>query len=93
MGENEGFDSLMQVVYLLRFCCFTNSIVPSFYIREEAAIKQLLTVTKDTRVGGPAEGAHLHVVHLSDAGTSLELLKVHCQIILTDCLLTVMVKT
>ncbi|KAL5772451.1 hypothetical protein ACOSQ2_012375 [Xanthoceras sorbifolium] len=42
---------------------------------EEAAIRELLAVTKDTRTGGPAEGAHLHVVHLSDASTSLDLLK------------------
>ncbi|KAH9627313.1 hypothetical protein KSS87_016774 [Heliosperma pusillum] len=42
---------------------------------EQAAITDLLTVSKDTRVGGPLEGAHLHVVHLSDAGTSLDLLK------------------
>ncbi|EOY28276.1 Allantoinase, putative isoform 5 [Theobroma cacao] len=42
---------------------------------EEAAIRELLTVTKDTRIGGPAEGAHLHVVHLSDASSSLDLIK------------------
>ncbi|KAJ8428873.1 hypothetical protein Cgig2_010815 [Carnegiea gigantea] len=42
---------------------------------EEAAIKDLLTVSGSTRSGGPAEGAHLHVVHLSDAGSSLDLLK------------------
>ncbi|CAK9152520.1 unnamed protein product [Ilex paraguariensis] len=42
---------------------------------EEAAIRELLTVTKDTRTGGPAEGAHLHIVHLSDARCSLDLIK------------------
>lgn len=42
---------------------------------EEAAIRELLTVTKDTRAGGPAEGAHLHIVHLSDASSSLDLIK------------------
>ncbi|KAF2303356.1 hypothetical protein GH714_017093 [Hevea brasiliensis] len=42
---------------------------------EEAAIRELLTLSKDTRIGGPAEGAHLHVVHLSDSGSSLQLLK------------------
>ncbi|TYI59333.1 hypothetical protein E1A91_D10G029100v1 [Gossypium mustelinum] len=42
---------------------------------EEAAVRELLTVTKDTRSGGPAEGAHLHVVHLSDASSSLDLIK------------------
>ncbi|XP_047328418.1 allantoinase [Impatiens glandulifera] len=42
---------------------------------EEAAIKELLTVTNNTRIGGPAAGAHLHVVHLSDASSSLDLIK------------------
>ncbi|KAH6773703.1 allantoinase [Perilla frutescens var. hirtella] len=42
---------------------------------EEAAIRELLTVTKNTRAGGPAEGAHLHIVHLADARSSLELIK------------------
>ncbi|KAL8235596.1 hypothetical protein R6Q59_016677 [Mikania micrantha] len=42
---------------------------------EETAIRELLTVTKDTRTGGPAEGAHLHIVHLSDSRSSLELIK------------------
>lgn len=44
--------------------------------REEAAIRELLTVAKDTRTDGPAEGAHLHIVHLSDASSSLDLLMV-----------------
>lgn len=47
-----------------------------FSCREETAIKELLTVTKDTRIGGSAEGAHLHIVHLSDSQSSLELIKV-----------------
>ncbi|KAK2976763.1 hypothetical protein RJ640_030113 [Escallonia rubra] len=42
---------------------------------EEAAIRELLAVTIDTRSGGSAEGAHLHVVHLSDARSSLNLIK------------------
>ncbi|OMO65175.1 hypothetical protein COLO4_31493 [Corchorus olitorius] len=42
---------------------------------EEAAIRELLTATKDMRSGGPAEGAHLHIVHLSDASSSLDLIK------------------
>ncbi|KAJ4703465.1 allantoinase [Melia azedarach] len=42
---------------------------------EQAAISELLTVAKDTRIGGPAEGAHLHIVHLSDASSSLDLIK------------------
>lgn len=44
--------------------------------REEAAINQLITLSKDTRAGGSAEGAHIHIVHLSDARTSLNLIKV-----------------
>ncbi|KAF9590492.1 hypothetical protein IFM89_035465 [Coptis chinensis] len=42
---------------------------------EEAAISELLEVTKHTRAGGSAEGSHLHIVHLSDARASLKLLK------------------
>ncbi|XAR66450.1 Allantoinase [Bertholletia excelsa] len=42
---------------------------------EEAAIRELLTVSNCTSIGGPAEGAHLHIVHLSDARSSLELIK------------------
>ncbi|KAL8468009.1 hypothetical protein ACS0TY_031308 [Phlomoides rotata] len=42
---------------------------------EEAAIRELVTVTKNTRTGGPAEGAHLHIVHLADARSSLQLIK------------------
>ncbi|KAG4977878.1 hypothetical protein JHK82_037154 [Glycine max] len=42
---------------------------------EEAAIKELVGVTKDTRKGGPLEGAHVHVVHLSDSSASLDLIK------------------
>ncbi|KAB2601194.1 allantoinase-like [Pyrus ussuriensis x Pyrus communis] len=41
----------------------------------QAAIRDLLTLTKDTRIGGPAEGAHLHIVHLSDSRSSLDLIK------------------
>jgi hypothetical protein len=32
---------------------------------------------KETEIGGHAEGAHIHVVHLSDATTSLDLIKVY----------------
>ncbi|KAF3451493.1 hypothetical protein FNV43_RR07588 [Rhamnella rubrinervis] len=42
---------------------------------EEAAISELVTLTKDTRVGGSASGAHLHIVHLSDSTSSLDLIK------------------
>lgn len=48
-----------------------------FLSREEAAIRELLSVSKDTRIGGPAEGAHVHIVHLSDSKSSLELIKVN----------------
>ncbi|KAJ8490274.1 hypothetical protein OPV22_011995 [Ensete ventricosum] len=42
---------------------------------EEAAIKDLLAVAQDTKTGGRAEGAHVHIVHLSDAKASLDLIK------------------
>ncbi|KAJ0974392.1 hypothetical protein J5N97_016357 [Dioscorea zingiberensis] len=42
---------------------------------EEAAIRDLQSAMQETRVGGRAEGAHLHIVHLSDARASLELIK------------------
>ncbi|CAA7410607.1 unnamed protein product [Spirodela intermedia] len=42
---------------------------------EEAAISELYKVAQDTRVGGRAEGAHLHIVHLSDAWKSLGIIK------------------
>ncbi|RDX73223.1 Allantoinase, partial [Mucuna pruriens] len=42
---------------------------------EEAAIKELVGVTKHTRIGGPLEGAHVHIAHLSDSSASLDLIK------------------
>ncbi|XP_010431984.1 PREDICTED: allantoinase [Camelina sativa] len=42
---------------------------------EEGAIRNLLSVTENTRIGGSAEGAHVHIVHLSDASSSLDLIK------------------
>ncbi|CAM0901764.1 unnamed protein product [Alopecurus aequalis] len=42
---------------------------------EESAIRDLKRAMKDTEVGGRSEGAHLHIVHLSDAETTLKLLK------------------
>uniref|UniRef100_A0A7N0RED8 allantoinase n=2 Tax=Kalanchoe fedtschenkoi TaxID=63787 RepID=A0A7N0RED8_KALFE len=42
---------------------------------EQAAVRQLVSATEETRAGGSAEGAHLHIVHLSDAGSSLDLIK------------------
>ncbi|KQJ85338.1 hypothetical protein BRADI_5g26410v3 [Brachypodium distachyon] len=44
-------------------------------IWEESAIRDLQRAMKDTKVGGRSEGAHIHIVHLSDAETSLQLLK------------------
>ncbi|KAK8966580.1 hypothetical protein KSP40_PGU011923 [Platanthera guangdongensis] len=43
--------------------------------REEAAIRELQTSMEETKVGGRAEGAHVHIAHKSDAGISLDLLK------------------
>ncbi|KAG0474634.1 hypothetical protein HPP92_014320 [Vanilla planifolia] len=43
--------------------------------REEAAIRELQAALDETKRGGLAEGAHIHIVHLSDAGTSLNLIK------------------
>ncbi|KAK7412332.1 hypothetical protein VNO78_03786 [Psophocarpus tetragonolobus] len=54
------------------YLTYLNSRPPSW---EEAAIKQLVGVTKDTRIGGPLEGAHVHIVHLSDSSASLDLIK------------------
>jgi hypothetical protein len=54
---------------------FVRSLIP----REESAIRDLKRAMKDTEVGGRSEGAHLHIVHLSDAQTTLELLKVRRQ--------------
>ncbi|KAJ4790915.1 Allantoinase [Rhynchospora pubera] len=42
---------------------------------EEAAIRELKDASEETRVGGNAEGAHLHIVHLADSRTSLDLIK------------------
>ncbi|MQL82261.1 hypothetical protein Taro_014723, partial [Colocasia esculenta] len=42
---------------------------------EQAAIRELHRVVQDTRGGGTAEGAHLHIVHLSDASISLDIIK------------------
>lgn len=55
---------------------YTFKNISLLFYREEAAIRELVSVTKDTRSGGSAEGAHLHIVHLSDARSSLELIKV-----------------
>ena len=62
---------------ILSYMAYNFHSVPILTLtREEAAIRELLTVTNSTRTGGPAEGAHLHIVHLSDARSSLDLIKV-----------------
>ncbi|KAL0905100.1 hypothetical protein M5K25_027278 [Dendrobium thyrsiflorum] len=42
---------------------------------EIEAIRELQTAMEETKVGGRAEGAHVHIVHLSDAEVSLKLIK------------------
>lgn len=54
------------------YSTYLNTRPPSW---EEAAIKELVDVTKDTIHGGPLEGAHVHIVHLSDSSVSLDLIK------------------
>ncbi|XP_061375561.1 allantoinase isoform X2 [Gastrolobium bilobum] len=54
------------------YSTYLNTRPPSW---EEAAIKELVGVTKDTIIGGPLEGAHVHIVHLSDSSASLDLIK------------------
>lgn len=39
-------------------------------------MRQLMEVAKDTKPGAIAEGAHVHVVHLSDGEDTLSLIKV-----------------
>ncbi|CAL2273749.1 unnamed protein product [Prunus armeniaca] len=51
--------------------CFPYASKPGKWL---AAIRDLLPLTKDTTVGAPAEGAHLHSVHLSDSSSSLDLI-------------------
>ncbi|EFJ25238.1 hypothetical protein SELMODRAFT_442187 [Selaginella moellendorffii] len=42
---------------------------------EQEAIRELLDVAKDTAPGGKAEGARVHIVHLSDADESIQMIK------------------
>ncbi|KAI5055987.1 hypothetical protein GOP47_0029508 [Adiantum capillus-veneris] len=42
---------------------------------EKEAVKQLVNLASDTAIGSLAEGAHIHIVHLSDSGDTLELIK------------------
>lgn len=58
-------------------CLVCDLFLSQFHMRrEEAAISELYKVAQDTRVGERSEGAHLHIVHLSDAGKSLDIIKV-----------------
>lgn len=65
----------MRIDPLFLSYCFLFSIL-ILLTREEAAIRELLTVSEDTRPRRSAEGAHLHIVHLSDASSSLDLIMV-----------------
>ncbi|KAH7438839.1 hypothetical protein KP509_04G032900 [Ceratopteris richardii] len=42
---------------------------------EREAVSKLVNLASDTIVGGSAEGAHIHIVHLSDSGETLNLIK------------------
>ncbi|CAN6461848.1 unnamed protein product [Victoria cruziana] len=64
-GENNLGDFRSYSTYL-------KSRPPSW---EQAAIGELSKVAEDTKTGAPSEGAHLHIVHLSDASISLDLIK------------------
>ncbi|OIW13685.1 hypothetical protein TanjilG_08027 [Lupinus angustifolius] len=54
------------------YSTYLNTRPPSW---EQGAIEELVGVTKDTIIGGPLEGAHVHIVHLSDSSASLDLIK------------------
>ena len=56
-------------------------------VREKEAVAQLIDIAEDTASGGSVEGAHIHIVHLSDSEDSLELIKVisKCKTISYNC--------
>lgn len=54
------------------YATYLKSRPPSW---EEAAIRELQEAMQETKIGGHAEGAHVHIVHLSDAKASLDLIK------------------
>ncbi|KAL2341907.1 hypothetical protein Fmac_009847 [Flemingia macrophylla] len=54
------------------YLTYLNTKPPSW---EQAAIKELVGVTKHTRIGSSLEGAHVHIAHLSDSSASLDLIK------------------
>ncbi|KAJ7561586.1 hypothetical protein O6H91_03G034200 [Diphasiastrum complanatum] len=43
--------------------------------REKQAVQELVNAAQITTAGSSAQGAHIHIVHLSDAGNSLDLIK------------------
>ncbi|KAL2341385.1 hypothetical protein Fmac_009325 [Flemingia macrophylla] len=45
--------------------------------KAQTTIKELVSVTKDTKVGGPLEGAQVHIVHLSGSIAFLDLIKAY----------------
>lgn len=61
---------------LNHFFAFFFFLIRNVLIREEAAIRELQEAMQDTKFSGRAEGAHVHIVHLSDAKGSLDLIKV-----------------
>ncbi|OVA00577.1 Amidohydrolase 1 [Macleaya cordata] len=66
LEENDGVDDARS------YSTYLKTRPPSW---EEAAVRELLEVTKDTRTGGPSEGSHVHIVHLSDTRASLDMIK------------------
>ncbi|CAD6259031.1 unnamed protein product [Miscanthus lutarioriparius] len=70
--EAEGDDVQEDELDPRSYMTYLKSRPPSW---EEAAIGDLHRAMKDTESGGRSEGAHIHIVHLSDAKTSLELMK------------------
>lgn len=55
-----------------KYSTYLNTRPPSW---EKAAVLELINLAKDTTTGGLAEGAHIHVVHLSDSSDTLDLIK------------------
>ncbi|CAL5324345.1 unnamed protein product [Camellia sinensis] len=67
--------TLDPIQHISRLALLHFKILLKFPFLKKAANRELLTVANDARAGGPAEGAHLHIVHLSDARSSLDLIK------------------
>lgn len=71
-----GILSSMLAHLSIEFFCYITNLHLHFQTREQAAIRELVGVAKDTGNGGPLEGAHVHIVHLSDSSASLDMIKV-----------------